>query len=623
MKTVRSLPIGADVAEGRTHFRVWAPLPRKVELVVGDRALPMHAEENGYYSLTVDGVGHGELYHYSLDGEDYVYPDPASRFQPHGPHGRSMVIDPRRFAWTDSSFEGPARDLLIYELHVGTFTQEGTYRAIIPHLQRLADVGVTVIELMPVAEFPGRFGWGYDGVDLFAPSHLYGTPDDLRSLIDAAHQNGIAVILDVVYNHLGPDGNYLAKFSDTYFTDRYENEWGDAINFDGPGSAPVREFFTANAGYWIEEFHFDGLRLDATQQMFDSGERHVISDISAAAREAARDRRIVLVAENEPQEVRTLRPVASGGHGLDLVWNDDFHHSALVALTGRNDAYYTDYLGNPQEMISAAKWGFLYQGQWYTWQGKPRGTVSLDVQSRRFVWYLENHDQIANSGNGERLTRLTDRGSLRAMTALLLLGPSSPMLFQGQEFGSSAPFLYFADHNPELAEKVESGRREFLMQFRSIAAREMQRRLPAPHDPETFRRCKLDHGDIERNPDIVRLHRDLIRLRRTEAAFAEPESGRVDGAVLSPECFLLRHLREDPEQDRLLIVNLGREMHFMPMPEPLLAAPTGHRWQILWSSESPEYGGNGTPDLEENDWRIPGRAALVLAAERQRGGDDE
>ena len=321
---------------------------------------------------------------------------------------------------------------------------------------------------MPVADFPGRFGWGYDGVNLFAPTRLYGRPDDFRQFVDQAHANGLAVILDVVYNHIGPDGNYLAAFSDAYFTDRYLNEWGEAINFDGPDAGPSREFFIANAGYWIDEYHLDGLRLDATQQMFDSSPTHILTEIGQRVREMARGRATIISSENEPQETKIVRPVEQGGYGLDALWNDDFHHSAMVALTGRNEAYYTDYHGTPQELISAVKYGYLYQGQHYSWQKQRRGTPALDLAPSVFVSFIQNHDQVANTARGERVHTQTSPGRYRAMTALMLLAPATPMLFQGQEIAASAPFLYFCDHDPELASMVKAGRTEFLRQFPSI-----------------------------------------------------------------------------------------------------------------------------------------------------------
>ena len=330
-------------------------------------------------------------------------------------------------------------------MHIGTFTPEGTWEAALRELPGLAELGITLLEVMPVADFSGEFGWGYDGVNQFAPTRLYGQPDDFRRFVDRAHALGMGVLLDVVYNHFGPDGNYLQQFAEEYFTDRYANEWGEAINFDWPGSASVREFFLTNAVCWIEEYHLDGLRLDATQQIFDAGQSHILAELGQRVRSAAGKRSVYLVAENEPQETRLVRPLEQGGHGLDSLWNDDFHHSALVALKGHSEAYYSDYLGRPQEFISAAKWGYLYQGQRYSWQKKRRGAPGLDLAPANFVTFLENHDQVANSGRGLRVRQLTSPGRYRAMTALLLLGPGTPMLFQGQEFGS-ASLKY--DRNP-------------------------------------------------------------------------------------------------------------------------------------------------------------------------------
>lgn len=616
----RRLPVGAEVPPGGgVHFRVWAPAAQRVEVVLGGaadgRAIALAPEPGGYFAGMAREAGPGTLYRYRLDGGD-AFPDPASRFQPEGPHGPSQVVDPDAFHWTDDAWRGaPLAGQIIYELHVGTFTPQGSWAAAEAELPALAELGVTVLEVMPVAEFPGRFGWGYDGVDLFAPTRLYGTPDDFRRFVDRAHALGLAVILDVVYNHLGPDGNYLKRFAPAYFTDRYENEWGEAINFDSPDAAPVREFFVANARYWIDEFHLDGLRLDATQQIFDRSDAHILREIGRAVRQAARGRATLLVAENEPQQARLVRPVARGGYGLDALWNDDFHHSAVVALTGRSEAYYSDHRGTPQELLSAVKWGFLFQGQRYAWQAQRRGTPALDLEPAAFVNFLQNHDQVANSGRGERIHRLTSPGRLRAMTALLLLAPSTPMLFMGQEFAASAPFLYFADHRPELAEQVARGRREFLRQFRSLATPAMQAQLPDPADPATFERCKLDPAERERHAEVYALHRDLLRLRRTDPVFRSPRRRGVDGAVLGAEAFVLRFFG-GPAGDRLLLVNLGRELPLTPAPEPLLAPPEGRHWVLLWSSEDPRYGGTGTPEPESEDegWRLPGHAALVLAA---------
>ena len=408
-EVTRRLPIGAEVQAGnRTHFRVWAP-PRQTASVViesgaGQREVTLAREPGSYFSGMIDDTGPGTLYRYRLDGGKTLFPDPVSRFQPDGPHGPSRVVDPGRFQWSDWGWRGCEVDgQVIYELHIGTFTRQGTYASAIEKLSELADLGITIIELMPVADFPGRFGWGYDGVNMFAPTRLSGDPDDLRRFVDRAHALRLGVILDVVYNHIGPDGNYLKEFAPAYFTDRYKNEWGQALNFDGSDSGPAREFFLANAAYWIDEFHFDGFRLDATQNVYDSSADHVLTAVGRRVREAARGRGTIVVAENEAQTSRLVRPVDAGGNGLDMLWNDDYHHSAMVVLSGHNEAYYTDFSGSPQEFVSAAKWGYLFQGQRFKWQKNRRGAPAIGLEPRCFVNFLQNHDQIANSARGQAL----------------------------------------------------------------------------------------------------------------------------------------------------------------------------------------------------------------------------
>jgi len=623
----RRLPIGADTGEAGTHFRVWAPRRQRVVVVIEgtttDAEFELESEAGGYFAGFVAEATAGTLYRYRLDSGDRLFPDPASRFQPTGPHGPSQIIDPTAFRWTDSAWKGlPIKRQVIYEMHVGTFTPAGTWGAATEVLPALADVGVTVLEVMPVADFPGRFGWGYDGVNMFAPTRLYGTPDDFRHFVDTAHSLGLAVILDVVYNHFGPDGNYIGEFSRHFFSDRYDNEWGDALDFEGPRSAPVREFFLANARYWVDEFHIDGLRLDATQQIFDETHRHIVAEIATEIRDAARGRHTIVVAENEPQDARLIRPISAGGMGLDALWNDDFHHSAVVALTGRREAYYSPHFGTPQEFISAAKYGFLYQGQRYSWQNDRRGQPGLDLPAHAFVTFMENHDQVANTATGARLRQQTSPGSYRAITALTLLGPSTPMLFQGQEFGSTAPFLYFADHEPDLAAKVREGRARFLSQFPSVAAPDVTSRLADPADPKTFERSKLDPGERERNVEAVTLHRDLLRLRHSDPVLALQGVAGLDGAVLSATGFVLRFFAPDG-QDRLLLVNLGVGTMREPAPEPLLAPPANSAWRIAWSSEDPQYGGGGTPQVEtDKGWWLPAEAAVFLVPRNLRHQPD-
>ncbi len=622
---LKAMPVGAEVGPDGVRFRVWAPRRTRVQVICDDYDPLTLGREGEYFAGSHPAARPGSRYGFRLDAEDLTYPDPASRSQPDGPHGLSEVIDPSAFRWSDDSWPGiTIRGQVLYELHVGTFTPEGTWEAAARQLAWLRDLGVTCIEMMPVAEFPGRFGWGYDGVDLYAPAHAYGRPDDLRRFVEGAHALGLGVILDVVYNHLGPDGNYLKAFSPAYFTDRYENEWGEAINFDGPDAAPVREFVIENAAYWIREFHFDGLRLDATQCIFDASDEHVLAEMAVRVRREAAGRDVILIAENEPQRVWLVRPRAAGGFGLDALWNDDLHHALVVSATGRNEAYYSDHLGSPQELISAAKWGYLLQGQRYRWQKQRRGSASLDLEPAHFVAFLENHDQVANSADGRRLHQLTTPGRYRALTALVLLWPGTPMLFQGQEFASSRPFLYFADHDPALARRVAAGRREFLSQFPSVADPAVSDAVPDPAAVGTFARSVLDFGEREAHAPIVALHRDLLRLRRETPAFRAQAYRGVDGAVLGAEAFVLRYFDGAPGEahegadarsgDRLLLVNLGRDLELDAAPEPLLAPPALCRWTVAWSSESREYGGSGTPPIEDETrgWHLPGHAAVVL-----------
>jgi maltooligosyltrehalose trehalohydrolase len=586
----------------------------------GQRSWALTRSDDGHFSGELDGLKAGDRYWLRLDG-DRLRPDPASRFQPDGPHGPSQVVDPSGFAWTDGEWPGVAADgHIVYEMHVGTFTREGTWRAAAAELDELASLGITIVEMMPVSEFAGRFGWGYDGVDLYAPTRLYGTPDDLRAFVDRAHALGIGVILDVVYNHVGPDGNFLADFSPDYFTSKYKNDWGQALNFEGPAAA--RSFFVENAAYWIDEFHFDGLRLDATQDIHDASPEHVIAEIVRRARAAAAGRRLYIVAENEPQHTDVVRSVDAGGYGADALWNDDYHHTAVVALTKKREAYYYDYTGSAQELISCVKYGYLYQGQWYHWQKQRRGTPGLDLPPVCFVAYLENHDQVANTAFGRRLHQQCSPARLRAMTALTLLGPATPMLFQGQEFAASAPFLYFADHKAELRMPVARGRRQFLTQFASVTDPEVLSTLPLPLGDENFRRSTLDLTERERHRESYALHRDLIALRRRDPVIRQAARQRPDGAIVGPGAFVLRYLG-GPDGDRLLVINLGCDLDLRPLPEPLVAPPAHSRWTTLWSSESPRYGGNGTPPVRPHShFHVPGDAAILLGSERGPIEDD-
>lgn len=612
--------LGAQPQADGVLFRVWAPAANRVELLIENGNAGRHILRpagDGYFAARVAEAAPGTRYRYLLDGKG-PYPDPCSRYQPEGPHGPSLVVDPARYRWHDADWAGVEMNgQVLYELHVGTFTRAGTFDAAAEQLPELTALGVTAVEVMPVPEFPGRWNWGYDGVALFAPYHGYGDHDAFKRFVDAAHGHGLAVILDVVYNHLGPDGNYLACFSPDYFSSRYKNEWGEPVNFDGANSGPVREFFIGNACYWIAEFHLDGLRLDATQSMHDAGHPHIVAEIVREARIAAGGRRIIVIAENEPQRAEHLLPVEQGGFGLDGMWNDDFHHSARVALTGRHDGYFCDYRGRAQEFVSAAKRGFLFQGQYYHWQKKPRGSPATTQAACAFISYTQNHDQVANTLYGRRLHEICSPGRYRAMTALLLLGPQTPMLFMGQEFAASQPFSFFADHQPELARQVYRGRREFLCQFSAYATAEAQAIVPDPAGETTFLRAKLDFAERDRHAWAYALHKNLLELRRCDPVIASQERECLDGAVLGERAFLLRWFSER-HGDRMLIVNLGDEVELTPAPEPLLAPPAAARWEALWSSDEPRYDGPGVIHPHNDGiWRLPGECAVLLAAVRQ------
>jgi maltooligosyltrehalose trehalohydrolase len=627
----RRLPIGAEVLPGGgVSIRVWAPKRESVEVSICHHAddrkpaftlalQPERAEATrarGYYSGIVPDAKSGMCYGFRLDGNAKLLPDPASRFQPSGPEGLSQIVDHHGFKWSDSGWKGlTIAGQVIYEIHVGTLTAEGTWSAATARLEEIAGAGMTVVEVMPVSDFPGEFGWGYDGICMFAPTRLYGVPDDFRRFVDRAHALGLGVILDVVYNHFGSIGCTIHEFADAYFSQRHKNEWGSPVNFDDENSGPVREFFLSNVRYWIEEFHLDGFRFDATQQIFDDSDPHILTEMTQAARQAAGNRQVILLAENEPQDARLVRPVEKGGHGCDAMCNDDFHHAARVRLTGLTDAYYEDFAGSVDELRSAVRGGFLYQGQISQHQGKRRGTPARGLPATAFIHFLQNHDQVANSGTGQRIHELTSPGRLRAMTALWLLSPETPMIFQGQEFAASTPFLYFADFSGKEAKAVAQGRIQFLSQFPSLNTEEARRAMADPANRSTFERSKLDWTERETHKHSQLLHADLLKLRREDPIFRRQQADRIETSSLSADCLVLRYFGDDGETaaDRLVLVNFGRQLFYSPSPEPLLAPPPGSQWDVLWTSETVRYGAGTTPTVEQDDgWHIPAEAAVVL-----------
>jgi maltooligosyltrehalose trehalohydrolase len=604
-------PLGATIGDGGVVFTVWAPAQRDVTVVLdGQREIPMTPVGAGYFTATAADVEAGQRYRFRI--EQGLRPDPVSRFQPDGPFGPSMVVDPRAFRWATCGWEGaqPRHRQVVYEMHIGTFTTGGTWASARERLPHLASLGITTLEVMPIAEFDGRFGWGYDGVLLFAPYHHYGTPDDARAFVDAAHGLGLNVILDVVYNHLGPSGNFLPEFSTSYFA-AHETEWGQGFNLDGECSAPVRHFMRENVRHWLEEYRFDGLRFDATQALRDTSPVHIVKELTAHGRAAVAPRRIFVSAENEPQDASLVR-MADGDMGVDSLWNEDWHHSAFVALTGRREAYFTDYRGTAGEFASMARWNLLYQGQWYSWQKQPRGTDSRGHPSAGFVCFLENHDQVANTGTGRRLHQFGDRAKWRALSTLLLLGPAVPLLFQGQEEAVEQPFTYFADHQEPLAELVHKGRLEFLSQFPSLTSAEARERLPVPGDEAMFNACRLDWRETESGREARQLYADLLALRHNDPVLAVVGTAHasIDSSAPTTDVVLIRY--STAEDVRLLVINLG-PLTTCPMNDALLAPGAGRGWELLFCSERSIYGGNGVDDsFDQGCWRLQAHCAWLF-----------
>jgi maltooligosyltrehalose trehalohydrolase len=548
----RITPVGAWRDADAIHFRVWAPEHTLVELVLEDggrRDLrPLDRDARGYWSGVFADVRPGARYRYRLSGDAArVFPDPASRFQPDGVHGASQVIDPS-FRWTDQEWRPRAQsDLVFYELHVGTFTPEGTFRGVIDRLPYLAQLGVTAIELMPVGDFPGCRNWGYDGVSIFAPARCYGTPDDLRRLVNAAHQHGLAVFLDVVYNHMGPDGAYVQAFSPYYFTDRHRSPWGDGVNLDGPHSDQVRNFFIANAVQWLREYHIDGLRLDATHALQDERPRHFLEEFTTTVR-ASVERPVVFVAEDHRNLAQLLLPADRGGWGLDAVWADDFHHQVRVHVAGDNEGYYQDFSGRAADIAATIRQGWFFTGQHSEHMGEERGTDPSPIDPRQFVVCVQNHDQIGNRARGERLSHDIDPPAYRAVSTLLLTAPETPLLFMGQEWAATSPFLFFTDHHEELGRQITTGRREEFASFKAFADPELRETIPDPQAAETFERSRLVWDEVQRpeHSGMLRLYQRLLGLRGTGAAFRAAARDAFDVRALDGETILIerRHERE-------------------------------------------------------------------------------
>jgi maltooligosyltrehalose trehalohydrolase len=519
-----------------TMFRVWAPDAATVELHLDGQARAMtrtaacqpHGEsgracgETGWWSCAVEGAGHGADYAFALDGGDPL-PDPRSPWQPHGVHGPSRVVDHSRFQWTDAGWRPPPlSSAIFYELHIGTFTPEGTCDSAIERLDHLQRLGVTHVELMPVAEFSGNWGWGYDGVDLYAPHHAYGGPHGLKRLVNACHAAGLAVVLDVVYNHLGPAGNYLGRFG-PYFTRRYGTPWGEAVNLDGPGSAEVRRFLCDNALAWLRDYHFDGLRVDAVHAIFDFSAVHFLEQLTSEVREleAHLGRNLAVIAESDLNDPRIVTPREAGGCGVDAQWSDDFHHALHTVLTGERNGYYADF-GSLANLAYALKNAFVYDGRFSVFRKRKHGRKPEGLAGWRFLGFLQNHDQVGNRAKGERSSQIMSVAQLRIGAALVLCAPFIPLLFQGEEYGATAPFLYFTNHDEELGRMASEGRRR---EFAEFGWRPEE--IPDPQDPATFQRSKLDWTEMEREPhrSILECYREFIELRKSAPELTD---GRLD-----------------------------------------------------------------------------------------------
>jgi maltooligosyltrehalose trehalohydrolase len=524
MKRRHNMPFGAECCDdGTIRFRLWAPAAHQVEirLVTEDRSTRLALDQcgEGWFELITDAASPGNQYLFRIDDTKNV-PDPASRFQPRDVHGPSEVISPDAFDWRDSAWRGrPWEEAIIYELHVGAFAPTGDFSSVRARLDYLADLGITAVELMPVGDFPGRRNWGYDGVFPFAPDSSYGRPEDLKNLVQSAHERGIMVILDVVYNHFGPEGNYLGAYAPQFFTDRHRTPWGNGINFDGPESRVVRDFFIHNALYWLTEYHFDGLRLDAVQAILDDSAPHILIEMADSVRSSIEsDRHVHLILENDCNQARYLRRTENcQSRKYTAQWNDDIHHAAHVLITGEKDGYYSDYGEHPLGQLGRCLVeGFAYQGEPSQYRnGERRGESTKGLPLTAFVSFLQNHDQVGNRALGERLTTLANPRAVRAMAAILLLAPSPPLLFMGEEFAAETPFLFFCDFEKDLAAAVTEGRRNEFARFAKFNDPAERERIPDPNAAASFEASRLRWQGIDhtRHQDWLRFYRNLLALR--------------------------------------------------------------------------------------------------------------
>lgn len=598
----RTLDIGASlISEEEVRFKVWAPLVQKVSVEITSqkktRIIRLDRDELGYFEGIGQAVYDGDCYFYVLENESR-YPDPASRFQPSGVHGPSQIIDPLDYSWGDKEWEGlPLKDFIIYELHVGTFSREGTFESMIPYLDYLTEIGITAVELMPVAQFPGERNWGYDGVYLFAPQNSYGGPHGLKTLVDACHQRRLAVILDVVYNHLGPEGNYLGKFG-PYFTTKCKTPWGDAINFDGPYSDEVRRFFINNALYWINEYHVDALRVDAIHGILDLSAKHFLQELVEAVHNQAdlMGKNSHVIAESDLNDVRFINPAEIGGCGLDAQWDDDFHHSLHTLMTGEDDGYYQDF-GEMEHLTKALREGFVYSGQYSKFRKRRHGNSAIDRPARQFIVFSQNHDQVGNRMSGDRPAQTQSPEKLKLAAGVVLLSPYLPLIFMGEEYGEKAPFQYFTSHSDEaLIEAVRKGRQE------EFAAFKWKGEIPDPQAESTFVISKINiqlhqHGQ---HKIFFNFYKVLIDLRKKMPAFNNLLKENMEVKELEEKVLSVR--RWFAEDDILCIYNFNGKHR-----DVKLTLPSG-TWAKILDSSSTEWRGKG----EVADKLIKSSSAEIL-----------
>jgi maltooligosyltrehalose trehalohydrolase len=598
------------LGDGKTSFLVWAPLAERVKVLITsphERAIPMEQLEHGYHAAVAEGVNAGATYFFDL-GMGKKRPDPASRLQPQGVHGPSQVVE-SGFEWSDKGWRGiPLSDYIIYEMHTGTFTPEGTFDAAIVHLAELSELGMTAIELMPVAQFPGGRNWGYDGVYPFAVQDSYGGPEALKRFVNACHAHGIAAILDVVYNHLGPEGNYLWDFA-PYFTDRYKTPWGPAMNFDGRQSDEVRRFLVENALYWVTEFHFDALRLDAVHAIVDPSALPFLEEMSAAvhARAAELQRKIYVIPESDRNDSRLVKSRDAGGYGMDAQWSDDFHHSLHTLLTGETFGYYRDF-GNLTHLAKAFREGYVYSGDYSEYRQRRHGNSAIELMPEQIVVFAQNHDQIGNRMHGDRLSTLVDFRSLKLAAATVLLSPFVPLIFMGEEYGETAPFPYFISHGDAgLVDATRKGRKE------EFAAFHWEGDIPDPQDETTFLGAKLNRRlcEQEQNHALSTFYKELIRLRHNLPALARLSKKQMEVYEWKDQKVLAIR-RWDGQRQASVVLNFNPNvMH------PVMKLPAGV-WRKELDSEDPRWGGAGSevPSKMESQGEVPlilpPRSAVLL-----------